>query len=181
MFSQDQAYRYTLERTWDADLPVACFVMLNPSTATESVLDPTVRRCLGFAREWGCGSLLVLNAFALRSTDPKVLYGHFDPVGCDNDEVIRRTLAERRPWVVIAAWGSHAAKIDGRGRRKPRGNTWAALHWSSRAAVLVQHVLPSSLTALAVTKDGQPGHPLYLPATALPAPFPGAPAPGAGC
>lgn len=75
-FSPDRTYRYALTRRWRADLPVAAFLMLNPSTADAFVLDPTVRRCIGFARAWNTGGVLVLNLFGLRASNPSALYDH---------------------------------------------------------------------------------------------------------
>lgn len=46
------------------------FIGLNPSTADESKDDPTIRRCIRFAKDWGYGGLLMMNAFAFRATDP---------------------------------------------------------------------------------------------------------------
>ncbi len=156
-FSADRTYRYALTRTWDSDLPDACFLMLNPSTADHQQMDPTVRRCAGFARSWGAGGLIVLNAFALRSTDPKQLYIHPDPIGPHNDEVIRGHLSSPDLSWVVAAWGHHARKIGGRHRQ-------------------VAALLGGRALALRVTKDGDPGHPLYVPASAVPVPW--APNPG---
>ena len=51
-------YRYALWRRWEPG-PQVLFIMLNPSTADELTDDPTIRRCIGFARSWGFGSLAV--------------------------------------------------------------------------------------------------------------------------
>ncbi len=166
LFSEDRVYRYSLTRTWDTALPTTCFLMLNPSTADASVLDRTVRRCAGFAQEWGSGSLLVLNAFALRSTDPLVLYNHDDPVGPLNDEVIRSELARCQPAQVVAGWGTHAAR--GGRRRDRRGIGLMDVH--DRTTDLYELVGPR-LLALVVTAAGDPRHPLYLPADTLPLPW----------
>lgn len=66
--SSDRLYRYRLSRIW-ADGPRATFVMLNPSTADENKDDPTLRRCMGFARQWGLGGLSIVNLYALRATN----------------------------------------------------------------------------------------------------------------
>src|SRR5512133_2959068 len=87
-FSRDRRYRYSLWREWNRDLSRVAFVMLNPSTADEARLDPTIRRCLGYAHAWGCGSFVVGNLFALRSTDPAALYRADDPVGRANDAAL---------------------------------------------------------------------------------------------
>src|SRR5690606_18576726 len=89
-FSPCGQYRYLLTRPipapfWKPDAGEAVFVMLNPSTADASEDDPTIRRCIGFAKEWGCTGLTVANLYALRSTDPKGLWKHRDPVGPEND------------------------------------------------------------------------------------------------
>lgn len=148
-FSPDRAYRYRLTRTWDSSSPYAAFVMLNPSTADAFTADPTIRRCVSFARSWGAGGLVVLNLFALRSTDPKALYGHPDPVGPDNDAVIAETFAHD-DFVIgptVVAWGVHGT-LHGRGDR-------VAALLRARAA---------RVTCLGTTRDGHPRHPLYLAA-----------------
>lgn len=53
--SPDGVYRYRLWRIWDDDLAPTAFVMLNPSTADAMQDDPTIRRCMSFARSWGAG------------------------------------------------------------------------------------------------------------------------------
>ncbi|WP_047890963.1 DUF1643 domain-containing protein, partial [Micromonospora sp. RV43] len=113
-FSPCRTYRYALTRRWHPDRPLTVFVMCNPSTADAFRVDPTVARCIARARTWGTGGLLVLNLFALRSTDPKALYGHPDPVGPDNDRVIAEhfTLAADPLGLVVAAWGTHGALHD---------------------------------------------------------------------
>jgi hypothetical protein len=53
------AYRYRLERQWDSEKAKVAFLMLNPSIADACQDDPTIRRCIGFARAWGHGGLIV--------------------------------------------------------------------------------------------------------------------------
>lgn len=148
-FSPCRAYRYALTRVWDPERPLAVFVMLNPSTADAFTVDPTIRRCLGFARSWAAGGLLVLNLFALRSTDPTALYAHPDPVGPDNDLVIAEwfSTAAALDGPVICAWGVHGA-LAGRAQR------------------VGQLLRAQGVRALCLgtTKGGHPRHPLYVPA-----------------
>ncbi len=121
--------------------------MLNPSTADETENDPTVRRCIGFAQEWKCGSLEVVNIFAYRSTDPKKLEKVPDPVGPDNDNSILK--AAHRADIVVAAWGTW-------GRVQDRGEA-------------VRRLLEScDVHHLGLTKAGYPKHPLYLRADTKP-------------
>lgn len=144
--SDDGQYRYRLWRTWDASKPTLAFIMLNPSTADASDDDPTVRRCLGYAKDWGYGTLVVGNLFALRSTDPSNLKDHPDPVGPGNDDHLHRICEDADR--VVVAWG-----------------TKGALHDRERA---VAGLLDADLYALDTTKDGHPNHPLYQPKDAEP-------------
>lgn len=153
LFSNDREYRYKLWREWDVEKPTVAFIMLNPSTADETTLDRTCRRCKGYAQDWGFGKLLVGNIFALQSTDPDGLYDHPDPVGPENDRHIREIADEAE--FVVAAWGHHG----------DLGNRGHEVAWQLDA-------LPTcDLRALGVTKAGHPKHPLYLPAAADPEPF----------
>ncbi len=144
-------YRYWLLRPLGAG-PTALFCMLNPSTADAKVDDPTIRRCIGFAKAWGCGALEVVNLFAWRATDPSVVIAAFrrgeDIVGPDNDEAIID--AARRAGIVIAAWGGEPIAAN-------RGNHVMKL--LSRVA---------DVHCLARTEAGAPRHPLYLKATLRP-------------
>ena len=53
VFSPCRRWRYLLWRRWDEKLPVANFLMLNPSTADEHKLDPTCARARDYAERWG--------------------------------------------------------------------------------------------------------------------------------
>lgn len=148
VFSPDRVYRYRLSRRWGEGKPV-CFVLLNPSTADETQDDPTIRRCIGYAKDWGIGALEIVNLFALRSTDPRALYRHLHPEGSpENDEHILQAAYESE--LVVVAWGSHG-RLNGR---------------SSVIAPALKRVAPTF--CLTTLKDGQPGHPLYLPKSAEP-------------
>lgn len=140
-------YRYTLGRRWSWHAPLVCWIMLNPSVADASTDDATIRRCIGFSKLWNCGGLIVVNLFALRSTDPKELYRADDPVGRDNDQCILE--AAGRCQVRVAAWGAHGALHD----RGKRVRAW------------LQAVDPRPLQHLGLTKEGQPRHPLRLAKT----------------
>lgn len=139
VFSPCRRYRYVLRRIWDRTTPPAMFVGLNPSTADEVKDDPTVRRCIGYARRWGFGGLVMTNIFAFRSTDPNALVELDDPVGPRNDAWLRRL--QRRAGVVVAAWGVWGSLGDREGR--------------------VMELLDEPW-CLGVTKQGSPRHPLYL-------------------
>jgi hypothetical protein len=133
-------YRYSLWRTWDAGLPRVMFIGLNPSTADATLDDPTLVRCIGYARDWGYGGLYTTNLFAYRATDPRDMKSAPAPVGPDNDRVIGELAG--RVDRVIAAWGNDGA-------------------WLGRADT-VRAMLPE-LYYLRMNRAGQPAHPLYLP------------------
>ncbi|MEM9082869.1 MAG: DUF1643 domain-containing protein [Planctomycetota bacterium] len=149
-FDRTRHYRYTLLRGWDDSLPRLAFVMLNPSTADATKLDPTCTRCFRYAQAWGFGTLEVVNIFALRSTDPKGLYLAEDPVGPGNDRAIAR--AARRADTVVAAWGNHASLADR----------------SARVRLILSRSAGNRLHHLRMTSMGEPSHPLYLPASLEP-------------
>jgi hypothetical protein len=144
-FSPCGRYRYRLVRRWDSALPLLCLVMLNPSKANGRRNDPTVRRCIGLARSWGYGGIVVRNLYALVSTDPDELSDHPDPVGPDNDAEL--ALCSRQDLTVLA-WGANA---DAARAQQVAATLW----WASRER-------GTSLAVLGWTGGGQPRHPLYV-------------------
>jgi hypothetical protein len=44
---------------------MVAFIRLNPSYADESINDPTIRRSINFAKEWGFEGIYMLNAYTL--------------------------------------------------------------------------------------------------------------------
>jgi hypothetical protein len=147
VFSEDRLYRYVLWRHWsmtglaDGGRFVA-FVGLNPSTADETTDDPTIRKCRGFAERWGFARMAMVNLFALRATDPRVMKKHPEPVGPEND--IHLVNIAINCDLLVFAWGK-----DGRHRGRDR-EVVALLH-------------SASARALRLNGDGSPAHPLYQP------------------
>ena len=156
-FSPCGQYRYTLRR----DLGYlgkgsVLFLMLNPSIASWEINDPTIRRCMGFAKSWGYRQLYVANLSPFRATDPRELAKHLP----EPSEV----QAENERWIlsmaqssdkVIAAFGAHKLALE-------RGPVLVGR--------LVEHSFP--VYCLGITKQGLPRHPLYVPATAKLLPYP---------
>lgn len=149
-FSECRTWRYSLTRVWDAAKPLLPVIGLNPSTADETTDDPTIRRCTGFAQDWGYGGLFMLNLFAFRATNPKEMRVAPDPVGAHNDDVIKcAAFAVRRiptPIPILCAWG------DG------------GLH-QGRWLEVVGYLFQNRLASLGLTKSGMPKHPLYISST----------------
>lgn len=147
-FDEHRLRRYTLRRQWDPIPGVSAFspasvlwIMLNPSTADERVLDPTLRRCQQFSIDWGFQGFEVVNLFAWRATDPKVLPMIHDPIGQDNDRMIRD--AAERNGLVIAGWGKPGRMMK-------------------RDAAVLDLLQGVSISTLGLNGDGTPKHPLYL-------------------
>ena len=147
-FSRCGAYRYALWREWDDRGPTVLFIALNPSTADHRRDDPTIRRCIRFARDWGFGRLVVANLFAYRTPEPALLRIAESPVGPRNDRWLARLAADAS--LVLAAWGTHG---DYLGRADRVRSRLQALH------------------CLGTTKGGLPRHPLYVRHDVCPVPF----------
>jgi len=156
VFSPDRRYRYSLLHTWN-DLfasNIAAVIALNPSTADEHDLDPTLRRIRGFCAARGLGGFCMLNAFAFRATDPAVMKAETDPVGPDNDFHILEWA--RRAEIVIVAWGTHGRFLN-------------------RDQEVIRQLNSFGIKPLCwgINANGTPKHPLYLPKSSLLVDYPG--------
>lgn len=141
-------YRYTLTRDLgEGRDEILVWVMLNPSTADETVDDPTIRRVKSFTAREGYRHLEVVNLYALRATDPHKLMGHPDPFGPENAVAVARAI--NRAADIVFAWGSYFDK-------------------PARTRIEMPPIPPlaahAGLTAkcLGKTKHGAPRHPLYV-------------------
>lgn len=146
-------YRYRLARAWGS-APALGIVMLNPSTADADIDDPTIRRCMSFARREGYGGIDVANLFPFRTPSPKALKAASDPLGRNADRALRHLCRDVQD--ILCGWGAHGA-------------------WRNRAAEvieLLQSHVRGHLYALKYTQSGQPMHPLYLKADTPFLPFP---------
>lgn len=147
-FSPDRLYRFTLYRRWAEVGQEILFICLNPSTADEEYNDPTVWRCVNFARDWGYRGVWVGNLFGLRATNPaKLMTARFsrsvDLIGRTNSLVLR--LMASRCAKVVYAWGNHG-------------------HLLNRGRQVVDMIGPG--WCFGVNKSGEPRHPLYVPRNA---------------
>lgn len=163
IFSHDDRYRYALGRVWDLEpidpevdavRPLMTWVMLNPSVADHAQDDPTIRKCVGFAKRHGCSGIVVVNLFAWRATDPRELARAPEPLGPLNLNAIVAAL--RVPFqFAIAAWGRMPSKRIARAAN--------ASQFTAKTTRL--------LSCFGTTAGGEPRHPLMLPyATKLRAP-----------
>ncbi|WP_150202526.1 DUF1643 domain-containing protein [Streptococcus constellatus] len=148
IISKDKIYRYKLSRTWDSTKPTILFIGLNPSIADENVDDPTITRCINFAKDWGYGTLLMANLFAFRSTYPKDIYLIDDPIGKDNDHYLLECVTQSD--LIVACWGNNGTYMN-------------------REKVITE--LVPNLYCLQKNKNGTPHHPLRPPRNIHPVPF----------
>lgn len=147
-----RVYRYQLWRRW-SDAPqfrYVNFVLLNPSTADESTDDPTVRKCVKFARTWGFDGLCITNLFAYRSTNRRALYKVVDPVGFGNNRHILAVATDAA--LVVCGWG-----LDG--------------SLMGRGSIVRRMLRRFDPHYLRLTRE-QPWHPLYLPDNTRPTRWP---------
>lgn len=139
-FSQCRKYRYGLWRIWDEEKPLIMFIGLNPSTASENMDDPTIRRVKRFAKDWGYGGVYMCNLFAFVTAYPEELKTCDDPIN-ENDKWLARFGFMCKD--VLFAWGSFKE--------------------AKQRAEVVSKMFPGAV-CLGITKDGSPKHPLYIAA-----------------
>lgn len=146
-FSDCETFRYTLQRRWNQHSFSLPIIMLNPSTATEQELDPTIRRCIAFAKREGFGGVHVNNLFAFRSPSPAAMKSATDPVGPGNREALDETLdwATKNGLPILCGWGAHGSFLN------------QALYLRMRATAV-----RANLVCLGKTGSGEPKHPLYI-------------------
>jgi len=144
-FSPCRTWRYFLHRIWSQDHKLLMVIGLNPSMADEVRSDPTVTRCINHARRWGFGGLVMLNAFAVRGVNPKILTQAQDPVGIENDYWLRVLSQDIDVGRIVLAWGNHGLKF---GRQ---GKVLECLRYARE-----------ELKCFGYTNEGAPKHPLYL-------------------
>lgn len=140
IFSDDRKYRYALWRKWDESKPFIMFIGLNPSTASENMDDPTIRRVKRFAKDWGYGGVYMMNLFAVVSSNPKVLLTCDNPIG-DNNEYLKKVKLDCKD--VLFAWGNFKE--------------------AEKRAKEVSDMFPQAV-CLGLNKNGTPKHPLYISA-----------------
>ena len=147
VFSDCRKYRYALWRIWDGNKSLAMIIGLNPSTADETLNDPTITRCINFARSWEYGGVLVANLFGFRATSPNELRAYHEPVGKENDLWIHKIAKEAV--IKVAAWGNYGKFLN-------------------RSEKILASL--DQLHCIQMNKSGEPAHPLYLKAELKPGP-----------
>jgi len=148
-FSACRKYRYTLWRNWSDGGRYVNFICLNPSTADETNDDPTMRKCIKFAKAWGYDAMCATNIFAYRATDPKEMKRQAEPIGESNDYYIHNIAHNAA--LVVAAWSQHGTHLE---RSKQ-----------------VREILTGLDVHMLKMGSKEPWHPLYLKDSTVPVPF----------
>ena len=148
VFSDCRKYRYALWRMWNEHMPIAMIIGLNPSTAGHTRNDPTITRCISFARSWGYGGVCVTNLFGFRATAPTKLKAHHEPIGNENDAWIHEMA--KGAAIKVAAWGNLGKFLN-------------------RSVEIFSSL--DQLHCIKMNKSGEPAHPLYLKAELKPVPM----------
>lgn len=147
-FSRCGRYRYSLDRRWAEGNGRALFIGLNPSTADHRQDDPTIRRCVGFAKSWGYEAMEIVNLFAFRATYPEDLKNADEPIGAANARWIAKAI--KASDIAIACWGNDGGFMDQASRLRKRY---------------------PNLNCLKMNLSDHPAHPLYLKANLKPFPM----------
>ncbi len=143
-------YRYRLTRLWGPRPPVN-FILLNPSIADAIKPDPTMTRCANYARAWGRDGIVITNLFAFRSSEPRDLRSAPDPIGPLND--LDLITCAHNSCLIVCGWGA---------------DPFAQEQARKVKAMLRERGYANKTHVLRLTKDGAPGHPLYLPKNLTP-------------
>lgn len=149
VFSDDRSRRYRLTRSWEMPLGQESrgnlsWAMLNPSKAGEFHDDPTVRKCVGFAKRWGFSEVTIINLIPLVCTDPHSL-PPWQGLFMDNEPYVQHALAECDLFVV--AWGAVNRDVA------------RTVAWSEHVHHFKDLAEGVKLYCIGRTKNGSPLHP----------------------
>lgn len=120
------------------------FILLNPSNTDDGVPDkrrPTLRKCIEFAKSWGCDELWMRNLFPHIARRPRELLLADSPAGGERGNQELRIAAQSS--LIVAAWGGFV----------PFNRQDEAMELLAGKEILV----------FGLTKKGRPRHPLWVP------------------
>ena len=145
----DNTERYILGQPGKRNMLV---IGVNPSTATpgDNNIDPTIRKVRKLTAEDGYDGWIMVNLYPLRATDPKELPQKGDKKLIEkNLQVLKALVKAYRIDAIWAAWG----------------NTIDARFYLGDTLYDIQEELEGDFQWYyrgAMTKDGNPRHPLYM-------------------
>ena len=145
-YSECGRFRYTLEHVMEPSLPLrqVMWIGLHPGLIDEVPRDPTLRRIEAFSSRLGYTGFIVTNLFALRTSRPLELTTAQDPIGPENDAVLRA--AAKSSEGIVACWGSNGAL----GKR------------DDFVTDMLRKATSKPMQSLSRNADGSPKHPLYV-------------------
>ena len=153
------------------------WILLNPSTAGASADDATMRRVRDFSHRWGFGWVTVGNLWSYRATfqlDPLTRDIVTDTDGKPVVITLTRWLDRGGEWVTRAN-ADCMRWVEGMARRADLVVVaWGAQGQKDRRGLtMLRHLdrLGIEPHALAVTRTGEPAHPLRLSASLTPRPL----------
>jgi hypothetical protein len=156
IFSDCERWRYVLWRVWNWQLRLLLSISLNPSKADAFRNDNTVSKMMRYARLWGFGGLIKLNAYGWRATSPAEMKSHgVEAIGDLNDFWIQQV------WKVFGP--------EGRDQIGLSVGSWGQHDFLNRGPLIREYI--PNLHHLGLNQNGSPTHPLYLPMTIKPMPF----------
>ena len=117
------------------------WIALNPSTADENKLDPTLTRIKNYSIKFGFNCFYMLNIFAFRATDPNVMLKENNPTGKDNDYWIKHICKLSN--TIVCCWGNHGKHLN-------------------RSDQIKEMLKQFNLFYLDMSNENEPKHPLYL-------------------
>lgn len=148
-FSKCNKFRYSITKKFNFGKGRLLFILLNPSTATEKVYDPTLLRCKKRALISCFQEFRVCNLFAYRTSDPKQLKKISDPIGPLNNLILKKNIK----WSdkIICSWGR-----------------FGTLHNRNIEVTKIIKKYKTPVFHLGLTKNNQPKHLLYISYNKIP-------------
>lgn len=176
------SYRYLLWREWNIRSKTISFIMLNPSRADAQINDPTITRCINFAKLWGAQCVSIASRLTTRTlfkrSAPAGGAGHSPCCACALRRLeVVNLFAYRTPHPSLL---KQAVEPIGKDNDRfilesVERSDRVILAWGNHGAWRKQDVYTlqllknyAHLYSLGITKKGCPRHPLYLRSTIKP-------------
>ena len=155
--SKCENYRWTLDLNLSDNDYKLIFIGLNPSLSNPYFLDNTTKKIIHISETNNYGKLKIINLFAIISKDPKILFLHENPIGINNDIVIKQSLkfwSENCKCNLWLGWGNNGAFLE---RNK------YVYKLTKKYFHIKKNNFKNSLAPLLIrkTKLNHPIHPLY--------------------
>lgn len=140
LFNDDRTHRLYLWRVWDESKRVLMWIGLNPSTADEHDLDPTLESVTRISQHNGFGGFFMTNLFTVVSKDPNILKGTEWGDFLKDKETLWNIKAKCDS--IVFAWGNFKEA-------------------QARSAEIMREFKHCNPLCIRKNKNGSPVHPLY--------------------